>query len=172
MLRDQENQIFPKAEKSRENLEESIRLFETFLHDGASTATGDYYRARNLVKEGEGAYKEAVANARKLLGELPQYATDDYRRWREEFLRRHNILAQGREYEDCRRELSRDDFINRIMTAEEIDALLNLHFHSQQQGKRKLPHIKVRMVLDKLSEMLIHAKELQKQASVKLQRPS
>jgi len=167
MPKEQEVHIFPKVQKSLATLNESIRLFEDFLREDTATSLADYYRARSLAKEGGLAFREAVENAKKLLGSLPDYATEGYREWRKEFLEKHRILAHCRELEACRHELREDGFLDQIMTLEEIDALLNLHFHSQQEGQRKLENIKVRVVLDKLSEMLIHARELQKQALVK-----
>ena len=169
MPRDQEVHIFPKVQKSLDSLNESIGLFENFLREDIIASPGDYYRARNLAKEGEAAFKDALKNAKKLLGPMPEYASDEFRAWRTEFLDRHNILAHCEDLEACRMEFKQDEFLNEIMSEEEIHALLNLHFHSQQEGNRKLANIKVRMVLDKLNEMLIHAKELQKQALIKQQ---
>jgi hypothetical protein len=167
MLKENEKQVFPKVQKSKESLEEAVRLFEAFLADNAMASGGDYYRARNLLKEGENFYHSALQNARKLLGEVPEYATEEFRKWRAEFLKKHKILIQTEELESCRMELKHDVFINQMMDPEELDALLNLHFVSQSQGKRKLAHLKVRITLDKLSELLIHARELQKQALIK-----
>jgi len=169
MVKEQEAQIFPKVQKSLDSLNESIRIFERFLLEDEPPAPADYYRARNLAKEGEIAFNEAVNNAKKLLGPMPEYAAEDFRQWRKEFLEKHSILAHCRELEACRLELRQDRFLNLIMSEEEIDALLNLHYHSQQEGHRKLENIKVRVVLDKLSEMLIHVRELQKQALVRQQ---
>ncbi len=169
MVKEQEVQIFPKVQKSLDSLNESIRIFEDFLRQDTQPSPADYYRARNLAKAGEIAFKEAVNNAKKLLGSIPEYATGGFRQWRKEFLEKHSILAHCQELGACRLELRQDRFLNQIMTGEEIDALLNLHFHSQQKGQRKLENIKVRVVLDKLSELLIHAQELQKEALVKQQ---
>ncbi len=170
MLNIKESQIFPKAQKSLDTLNEAVTLFENFLREDITTAPGDYYRARNLLKEGEAFFQEALKNAKKLLGPLPEYATDEFRNWRQEFLEKYHILAHSQELEASRLEMHQDDFLSQILEDEEIDALLNLHYHSQQEGNRKLAHIKVRIVLDKLSEILIHSKELQKQALIKQQK--
>ncbi len=170
MLNIKESQIFPKVQKSLDSLNEAIKIFENYLREDITPASGDYYRARNLSKEGEAFFQEALKNAKKLLGPLPAYATDEFRNWRLEFLEKHHILAHCQELEACRQEMHQDDFLNQILEGGEIDALLNLHYHSQQEGNRKLAHIKVRIVLDKLSEILIHAKELQKQALIKHQK--
>jgi len=166
---DKEKQIFPKVYRSFENLQLSIQLFETFLDDSKAGVPGDYYRARKLLKEGSAAFQEALKNAKKLLGPMPEYATAEYKQWREEFLEKYHILAKCSEFKECQAELITDDFLSQWMPPEEIEALLHLHFQSQQEGKRKLENIKVRIILDKLHQMLTHASELQKQALVKQQ---
>ena len=166
---EQEAHIIPNVQKSLGSLNESIRLFEELLHDEAPPSQADYYRARSLAKEGESAFQDALRGAKKLLGPLPDYTSEEFRQRRREFLEQNRILARGKELEDCRSELRQDGFLNRLMSVEEIDALLDLHYHSQQEGQRKLENIKVRIVLDKLSELLIHARELQKQAVLRQQ---
>jgi hypothetical protein len=169
MLKVQEIHIFPNVQRSLDNLNEAIRLFENFLRGDQTVQPGDYYRARNLAREGEAAFQTALKNAKKLLGPMPEYASDEFRAWRTEFLEKHNVLAHCRDLEACQVEFKQDEFLKEIMSEEEMLALLNLHFHSQQEGHRKLANIKVRVILDKLSEMLIHVKELQKQALLKQQ---
>jgi len=169
MPKEQEAHIYPNVQKSLDSLDESIRLFENFLREDMAASSGDYYRARNLAKAGEAAFQEALKNAKKLMGPLPQYASEEFRAWRAEFLERNKILAHCRDLEACQLEFKQDPFLISIMSEEEIFALLNLHFHSQQEGNRKLANLKARVVLDKLSEMLIHVKELQKQALIKQQ---
>jgi hypothetical protein len=166
---DKEKQIFPKVYRSHQSLQLSIQLFENFLDDSEASVPGDYYRARKLLKEGDTALQEALMNAKKLLGPMPEYATAEYKQWREEFLEKYQILAKCSELKECQSELSSDEFLSQLMPPEEVDAMLKLHFHSQQEGKRKLENIKVRIVLDKLHQMLTHAKELQKQALIKQQ---
>ena len=170
MLNKKDLQIFPKVQKSLDNLNEAVTLFEHYLREDVAAAPGDYYRARNLLKQGDSFFQEALKNAKKLLGPLPDYATEEFQKWRQEFLENYHILALCQELEACSLEMHQDEFLNQILEGEEIDALLNLHYHSQQEGNRKLAHIKVRIVLDKLSELLIHAKELQKQVSIKQQQ--
>jgi len=166
---DKEKQIFPRVFKSYHNLQLCIQLFEDFLDDTISSATGDYYRARKLLKEGDGEFQIALKNAKKLLGPMPAYATDEYRRWREAFLTKYNVLAKCTEFQECQAELTADEVMSQLMPNEEIEALLQLHFQPQQEGKRKLENIKVRIILDKLFQMITHANELQKQALLKQQ---
>lgn len=170
MLKDQETHIVPNVHKSLDSLDQAIQLFENFLGEAAASAPGDYYRARNLLKQGEAAFQEALKNAKKLLGPMPEYATEEFRSWRAEFLEKHDILTHCQELENCRLEFHKDEFLSQVLNPEEIDALLNLHFHSQQEGKRRLENLKVRIALDKLNELLIHAQELQKQALIKHQQ--
>ncbi len=168
-IADKEKQIFPKVFKSYNSLQLSIQLFEDFLDDTKSSVSGDYYRARKLLKEGDGAFQEALKNAKKLLGPMPEYATDEYRIWREEFLHKYNVLTKCTELQECQAELTADEVLIQLMPHEEIDALLQLHFQTQQEGKRRLENIKVRIILDKLHQMITHANELQKQALIKHQ---
>jgi hypothetical protein len=166
---EQEAQIFPKVQKCLDSLNESVLILEDFLREDVPSSPSNYYRGRNLAKEGESAYQDAMKKAKKLLGPMPDYATEEFRKWRAEFLEKHKVLAQSQELEACRQELRQDSFLIQLLSEQEIDAFLNLHYESQQEGKRKLENIKVRMVLDKLSELLIHVRELQKQALVKHQ---
>jgi hypothetical protein len=168
-IADKEKQIFPKVQRSHEHFQQSIQMFEDYLDDSNPSTPGDYYRARKLLKEGEIAYHEAIKNAKKLLGPMPEYATEEYKHWREEFLTKYRVLATCSELSECEAELSADEIISQIMPPEEIQALLQLHYQSQQEGNRKLENIKVRIVLDKLHQMLTHASELQKQALLKHQ---
>lgn len=170
-ITDKEKQIFPKVQRSHDSLQQAIRLFEDYLDDGIPTVPGDYYRARKLLKEGAAAYQDAVSNAKRLLGPMPEYATEEFKHWREEFLTKYRILATCRAKPECEEELCNDENINQLIPPEEIQALVHLHYQSQQEGKRKLENIKVRIVLDKLHQMLTHGNELQKQALIKHQNP-
>ena len=55
------------------------------------------------------------------------------------------------------------------MTEEEIGAYLQANFETQRSGKRKLANIKVRMMLDVLSDLIRRAEDLQKAAQRKHQ---
>lgn len=171
MKSDSEKQIHPKVVKCFESLDRSIQLFEKFLESGLTSTPAEYYKARNSLREGEKAYRDALKNAKKLLGPLPEYVTQDYQKWRDEFLEQHHILAKCQEYEDLRAELTGDEYLQELMTEEEIAELLHINYQNQQEGKRKLSNIKIRIILTKLNAKLSHAKELQKQALARQQNP-
>ncbi len=164
-----EEHIYSKVARAFTSVNKAAKLFQGFLDMEDTSIFPDYYRARNKLREGEEAYKDALRNAKKMLGPLPEYVKDDYLQWREEFLEQHQILAKGNELEELRKELETSDFLNQWMTEEDIDKSLDQHYHSQQEGKRKMVNIKVRIILDKLKEVLINTKELQKQTMKKQQ---
>jgi hypothetical protein len=159
-----EAQIFPNVSKSFEEIRAALRIFENLLAEGVAFNSADYYRARNFMKSGESLFQEALMNARKVLGPLPEYASEDFIKWRSEILEKRQILAKNKEFDVLKAELIDDENINKFLTADEISVFLQKHFQSQQEGKRKLINIKVRIVLSKLQEYILQAKDLQKKA--------
>jgi len=164
-----EVQIFPKVTKSFEDITAAQAILERLVEEGASFNTADYYKARNYLKEAEALFQEAIKNAKKLLGPLPDYTSEDFLKWRIEMLEKNRILAKSQEFDALKSELTEDAFLRKLMSEQDISLLLESHFQSQQEGKRKLTNIKVRIVLDKLQESLSNAKELQKKAFFKQQ---
>ncbi len=164
-----EIQIFPKVSKSYEDVSAAIKSFENLLAESATFNSADYYRARNFVKSAESLFHEALKNAKKLLGTLPEYASGEFIHWRAEMLEEHHILARSQAFEDLKSELENDDSMRAWLEKEEIERFLKKHFQTQQEGKRKLVNIKVRIVLDKLQELIAQAKDLQKKAFEKQQ---
>lgn len=160
--------IYPQAEKAFENLRGAMDIFQAVLREGGEENPPNFYKGRNLLREGEMQLQQALQNARKLLGPLPEYVTDDYRRWREEFVTSSRILAEGRELEELRVDLSMDDFIARWIPKADLDRLLERNFPRQEEGKRQMANIKIRIIMDCLFELLESAKELQKQALSRL----
>jgi hypothetical protein len=159
-----EAQIFPNVSKSFEEIRAAIRIFENLLAEGVAFNSADYYRARNFVKSGESLFQEALMNARKVLGPLPEYASEEFIKWRSEILEKRQILAKNKEFDVLKAELIDDETMNKWLTPDEITLYLEKHFHSQQEGKRKLVNIKVRIILSKLQEYILQAKDLQKKA--------
>jgi hypothetical protein len=147
----------------------SIEIFSTLLKQEGAINTADYYKARNSLRDADGFLDDALQNAKKLLGPIPSYASDDYQKWRDELLEEFHILAMSQDYENLRSELFRDDFLREWMDEESIENLLKKHFQTQQSGKRKLSNIKVRIILDRLEDLIGQAKEMNKQASQKQQ---
>ncbi len=165
-----EEHIYSKVAMGFSNINKAVKLFQGFLDMEETSIFPDYYRARSMLREGEEAYKAALRNAKKMLGPLPEYVKEDYLKWREEFLEKHQILAKGNELEELRNELETSGFLNQWMKEEDISKSLDQHYHSQQEGKRRLVNIKVRIILDKLKEVLLNSKELQKQTMKKQQK--
>jgi len=164
-----ENLIYHKASKCWECVNKSVEMFSNLLKEEESFKPADYYKARNLLRDADGFLKEALENAKKLLGPIPAYTADDYQKWRDELLEEFHILAMSQEYEDLRSELFKDEFLHEWMDEESIELLLKKHFQTQQSGKRKLSNIKVRIILDRLEDLINQAKDMNKQAVQKQQ---
>ena len=161
--------IYPWAEKAFEALHQAVEIFDGTIAGDPDSPAADYYKARNLVREGESQIKQALNNARKLLGPLPGYVTDDYRAWRERFVEEHRILAEGEDKGELRADLVKDEFVSRWISEEDIDRLLDLNYGAQQEGKRRIAHIKIRIIMDSLFELQDKARELQKKALQNIQ---
>ncbi len=164
-----EAQIFPNVSKSFEEVRAALRIFGNLLEDGVAFNSAEYYRARNFVKSAEIFYQEALKNARKLLGPLPEYASEEFVKWREEIVEKRHILVKSQEFDLMKSELLEDENMKGWLTSDEITFYLQKHFQSQQEGKRKLFNIKVRIILVKLQELILQAKDLQKKAFDKQQ---
>ena len=164
-----ENLIYQKAAKCWECVDKAILLFSVTINRKGDPSLPDYYMAKNLLRDADGFYNEALQSAKKLLGPPPSYSSLDYLKWRDKLLEEFQILATGQEYESLRSELMGDEFLRTRMSEDLIDTLLKKHFHSQQSGKTKLPNIKARMILERLEELIAEAEELNKQAGLKLQ---
>jgi len=164
-----ENLIYQKASKCWEYLSKSVDVFQALLKDEGDFNTAEYYKARNLLRDAEGFFEDAMKNAKKMLGPIPSYASQDYQKWRDELLEEFQILAMSQEYEELKAELFEDDFLCKWMDKESIETLLKKNFQTQQSGKRKLPNIKVRIILDRLAELINHAKDMNKKATQKQQ---
>ncbi|MBN1223517.1 MAG: hypothetical protein JXB23_09725 [Candidatus Aminicenantes bacterium] len=159
-----EAQIFPKVAKGLEAVSSALAILERLLGEGASFSSAEYYKARNYIKDSEIQFQEAIKSAKKLLGPLPEYASQDFVKWRSEMLDKNRVLAKSEEYDDLKSELLADAFLKQWMREQDIVTLLETHFQTQQEGKRKLPNIKVRIVLDTLQIRISRVKELQKEA--------
>jgi len=142
----------------------AAKAFEAILHADPGSQTSNYYRARKLRRKGEARIKETLVNDRKLLGSLPEYATEDYRSWREEFVERHMILAEGDNLDELCANLWEDEFVSRWIPRGDLERLLALRYPQQSKGNRRLPNIKIRIVLDCLFELLEPARDLEKRA--------
>lgn len=159
-----EVQIFPKVSKCYEDVSAAIDTFENLLDQSTPFNSADYYRARNFLKSAEALFQEALKNAKKLLGPLPEYASEEFINWRKEILEGHHLLAKSKELKELKSELMNDDILKNWLSEVEIEYFLQKHFQTQQEGKRNLVNIKVRIILDKLQELIARAKDFQKEA--------
>jgi len=164
-----EVQIFPRMTKCFEDLDAAMAIFRKFLDEGLSFDMAEYYKARNFVKDADVQFKDALKNAKKYLGPLPEYASEEVMQRRTELLDKQKILAKSKELETLKSELLEDDLLRKWLSENEIVESLGTHFQSQQEGKRKLANIKVRIILNKLQDLLVQAKGMQKEAFAKHQ---
>jgi hypothetical protein len=152
--------IFLNARQCYELLQKAIHYFDEYLQKKLPPKAPEYYKARNLLKEGQTLYEDILKRARLLLGPIPPYSPPDYEQQRAQILADNKIIVRGQSLEAIQDELVGDELLKTMMTAEEIGAYLKHHFQSHGQGKRKLANIKVRMILDKLKELLAKGMEL------------
>jgi hypothetical protein len=143
-------------------------MFEVLLGDKGDIDSSDYNVARNLLQDAEGSLGDTLENAKKLLGPSPAYATEDDQKWRDELLEEFQILAMSQEYEALKAELFEDEFLRKWMDEQSIERFLKKHFQTQQSGKRKLSNIKVRIILERLEDLIDQAKEMNERATQNL----
>jgi hypothetical protein len=156
--------IYLKAEKCYEFLNEVQQIFNEILTSSDSFSQAKYYRARSLLKEGEKYFQELLKIAKKLMGPAPAYVVPDYEKWRQEFLLKEKLLITSSESEEVLNELLEDDHLKKWLSPEKIKELFNKHYLSQQQGKRKLANLKMRILIDFLEDLLENCQELKNKA--------
>jgi hypothetical protein len=164
-----ENQLYFKAGVTFDHLKLAIKIFEAYLNAGGPQATPDYYKARNFLRDGEKFFGETLTEAKKLLGTLPPYSSADFEKWRTEFLSQHHIQVQAEEFDTLKEELAQNGQLGQWIASEDVERLLARDYEAQKTGKRKLANIKVRIILDRLKELLGQADELKRKAMAKLQ---
>jgi hypothetical protein len=169
MNRKAENQLFFKAGSAFDHLNRAVQTFERYLNTAGQEAQSDYYKARNFLRDGEKFYEEAFKEAKRLLGPLPPYSSADFEKWRSDFLSEHRIQVDTQEYNDLKEELARNEQLGQWIASGDIERLLAKNYEPQKSGKRKLANIKVRIILDRLSELRGLADDLRKKAMAKLQ---
>ena len=77
-----EREIYIRASRSHAVLSEAIQTFKGYLEQHVASSAPEYYRARNLLKEGKAFYDQTIQDAKKLLGPIPIYAAKDFEGWR------------------------------------------------------------------------------------------
>ena len=152
--------IFLHTAKCHELLTTAIQYFEDYTQKKLPPKAPEYYKARNLLREGQTLYEDILKRVKLLLGPIPPYSPPDYESQRAQILAENKIIVRGESLEAIQDELAKDETLRAMMTAEEIGVYLKDHFQSQSQGKRRLANIKVRMILDKLKELLARGSEL------------
>ncbi len=164
-----ENQLYFKAAYAFDHVKLAIETFETYLQAEDPSSTAEYYKARNFLRDGEQFYEETLKEAKKLLGPLPPYSSAVYEKWRTDFLSQHRIQVEGQELNAIKEELLVNSHLAGWLSPEDIDRLLAREYEAQKGGRRKLANIKIRIILDRLQELLGQANALKKRAMAKLQ---
>ena len=164
-----EREIYIRSSRSYAVLTEALQIFQNYLLNTTAATDPEYYRARNFLKEGKAFYDQTLQDAKKLLGPIPIYAAKDFEGWRSQVLVENKIVVKGETLEELRAELTADDFIKTMMSAEAVEAYIKAYYDKQKSGKRKLANIKIRMIIDKLASLVAEGQELQKTAQRKQQ---
>jgi hypothetical protein len=159
-----ENLLYFRVSDCFDSLKLAIQTFGDYLKSESAAASPEYYKARNYLRDGEKFYQEALKEAKRLLGPLPPHSGVEVEKWRTEFLEQNKILASSRELEEMKAEITNDEYLKQWMSADDIVRHLAKDFEAQRTGKRKLANIKVRILLDKLAELLAEAKDFNKKA--------
>lgn len=164
-----EREIYIRASRCYELLSQARQTFKDYLEDRTPPNDPMYYRARHFLKEGKAFFDQTVADAKKLLGPIPIYAAGDFSEWRARVLEENKIVVHGETPESLKDELANDDFIKSMMPADEVAAYVANRFETQRTGKRKLSHMKIRMIIDRLAGLLLEDQEILKTAQRKQQ---
>jgi hypothetical protein len=164
-----ENLLYFKAGLAFDSFKLAIKTFESFLANTGPASTPDYYKARNYLRDADKFYEEAFAEAKKLLGPLPPYATSEFEKWRSDFLSQHKILVESQEFAALKEELVQNGQLVRWIESPDLERLLAKDYEAQKTGRRKMANIKVRIMLDRLHELAAQANDLKKKAQERLQ---
>src|SRR4030066_2015696 len=164
-----ENLLYFKAGLAFDSYKQALKAFESYLASPGLGATPDYYKARNYLRDAEKFYEETFAEAKKLLGPLPHYASSEFEKWRSDFLSQHKILVESQEFAALKEELFQNGQLVRWIDSPDLAPLLAKDYEAQKIGKRKMANIKVRILLDRLQELAAQSSELKKRAQEKLQ---
>ncbi len=169
MSKKTENLLYLKAANCFDLISLAQASFAEFLAESGPEALPKYYRARNYLRDAESAYHEAFKEAKRLVGPLPAYSTPEFERWRHEFVANYSIIAAGQDFNALKDELLNDSLVSQYMNPEDAERLLAKNFEAQRSGKRKLANLKVRILFDRLGEMMNAARGQAKQARDKFQ---
>jgi|WetSurMetagenome_2_1015567.scaffolds.fasta_scaffold103737_2 hypothetical protein len=164
-----EREIFIKASRSLELLTKANKEFRDYLEPGTPPEAPDYYRARNLLKEGAALLEEAVREAKKLMGPVPPYAPKELEVRRQKALEESRLAVRGDSLDAILAELGADEFLRGVLSAGDMEIYIREHFESQRTGKRKLANFKARLILDRLGVLVSEGRRYQQDAQKKRQ---
>lgn len=157
------------ARKSKDKLAESIRLLQDFVNTEGTADLSLYYLARNRLRDGQALLDEVLDDAKKLLGPLPEYASERIAEMRKQLLRESGVTVQSPTVDGLEAELLADEYISSFMDSGKIIHYVREAGTYQAAGKRKLENLKVRMVIDELFELRNEARSLERRAGEKIQ---
>ncbi len=169
MMTQTEREIFIKASRGHEILQKALEAFRQYLQNETPASSPEYYRARNLLKEGRVFCEDVLREAKKLLGPVPVYAPREYEEMRNKTLEENRVIVHGEDPEALKQQMVDDALVRAMMSESEIEAYLRDNFEIQRSGKRKLANIKVRMMIDKLYALVAQGQAAQKAAQRKQQ---
>jgi hypothetical protein len=164
-----ENLLYFKAGLAFDSYRQALKAFEEYLASPGGGASPEYYKARTYLRDANKFTEETLAEAKKLLGPLPPYASAEFEKWRADFLGQHKILVESQEFAALKAELMQNGQLVRWIDSPDLDRLLARDYEAQKVGKRKMANIKVRIMLDRLQELASQAGDLKKRAQDKLQ---
>ena len=157
-----EKDVSQKTAKAIENLNSASKVLRDCETQALGPNASEYYRARNLLREARTLFQEALSEAKKLMGPIPDYAPPNLAELKKRRLESSGLAARGLTADELKAELRADPFLTGIMSADEIEAAIDRHFESQRSGKRQLANLKARIALDKLAAEIREADALDK----------
>lgn len=170
MSKKPENLLYLKAGSCFDLISLAQASFIEFLKQPGTEALPKYYRARNYLRDAESAYNEAFKEAKRLVGPLPvAYNSAEFEKWRGEFVTQYRIITAGQDHDALKSEILEDSLVSQYIGPGDAERLLAKNFEAQRTGKRKLENLKVRILFDKLGELLNAAQALAKEAREKFQ---
>lgn len=159
--------VLIRAKKSREKLDESICAFKEFL-SGEAPNLPKYYLARNRLQEGQALLTEVLNDAKKLLGPLPDYVSENLKETRGKLLRESHVVLESRTIDALEKELLADEDVKSFMDSGKVVHYVREAGTYQTAGKRKIQNIKIRMIIDELGALAVEGRELQRRAGEKI----
>lgn len=159
--------VLIRARKSREKLDESICAFKEFLTE-EPTNLPKYYLARNRLQEGQALLTEVLNDAKKMLGPLPDYVSENLKESRGKLLRESHVVLESRTIDALEAELLADEDVKSFMAGDKVVHYVREAGTYQTAGKRKIENLKIRMIIDELGALAVEGRDLQRRAGEKI----